>query len=385
MRIGLDARYLYDHFPGIGRYIINLATALADLRHSHTLVLIYNPDLPNTRHDLATLQQQPGVELVASRVRPFSLAEQIQLPRLVRALRLDLLHSPYYIKPYFGLHCPSVVTIHDLIGRRFPATLPRRARHIFALTMWLAVRTATRIITVSQSARDDIAAAYGIPRERIAVTLEAADAQFQPQPAAAIARVQERYQLPSRYVLYLGANKPHKNLERLVRAWERVLERADWKVAPEAGPQLVIAGHYDPRYPEARQMVAERGLSSSVLFVPNIAEADLPALYSGAEVFVFPSYYEGFGLPPLEAMACGTPVLCAYASSLPEVVGNAAVTVDPFNFIEMAAELWRLLNNPALRRQLRERGLQRARSFSWQQTALATLQVYEAVLRERVH
>jgi alpha-1,3-rhamnosyl/mannosyltransferase len=187
-----------------------------------------------------------------------------------------------------------------------------------------------------------------------------------------IETVREIYGIPERYLLYLGSNKPHKNLERLIRAWERVVEDGT-----ASGTQLIIAGHYDPLYPEARQMVAERRLTDSVTFIANVAEHDLPALYSGALAFVFPSYYEGFGLPPLEAMACGTPVLCAYASSLPEVVGNAALTFDPYNFIEQAEELRRILHNSALRRTLRAQGLRRAAQFSWQRTARSTLDVYE--------
>jgi alpha-1,3-rhamnosyl/mannosyltransferase len=377
MRIGIDARYVYDHFPGIGRYVANLVRALSELTHEHTLVLLGNPDLPNTRHDLGALTGQSNVEVVVVKIKPFSLEEQLVLPRLVRRLRLDVLHSPYYVKPYAPLSCPSVVTIYDLIGRRFPKTLSRHGRWLYRLSMGLAVRSARAIITISESAREDIAFAYRLPREHVAVTPLAADRSFTPQTTEVIETVREIYHLPERYVLYLGSNKPHKNLERLIRAWERVTQdnaaQNSW---------LVIAGHYDPHYPEARNMVLERGLSESVRFIANVAEHDLPALYSGALAFVFPSYYEGFGLPPLEAMACGTPVLCAYASSLPEVVGNAALTFDPYNFIEQAEELRRILHNSALRRTLRAQGLRRAAQFSWQRTAEATLGVYERAARE---
>lgn len=381
MNIGLDARYICDHFPGIGRYVANLVPALAALDHGHRLTLLYNPALPNTRHNLDALRRLPHVDLIATTARPFTLAEQIQIPRLARALRLDLLHSPYYLKPYFGLPCPTVVTIHDLIGWQFPHTLTPHARRLFRLTMGLAVRTSTRIITVSHNARDDIAYHYRIPYARIAVTPEAADQRFRPQSADTIMSLRQAYGLTSPYVLYVGANKPHKNLERLVRAWERVCAAAATRSLPSS--RLVIAGHYDPRYPVAQRLVAERGLAASVTFLPNVPEADLPALYSGAELLVFPSYYEGFGLPPLEAMACGTPVVCAYASSLPEVVGHAALTVDPFNFIELAEAIECLLHNPALWAYLHEQGLRQARRFSWHQTAQQTLAVYTAILSER--
>ena len=230
------------------------------------------------------------------------------------------------------------------------------------------------MIAISGSARDDIHHYYRVPRERIAVTPLAADRSFAPQPPAVIAALRARLDLPARYVLFLGANKPHKNGERLVRAWRRVVAEGGDATADAT---LLMAGHYDPRYPEAKELVAEYGLEGRVRFMPNVAEADLPALYAGAEIFCFPSYYEGFGLPPLEAMACGAPVVCAFASSLPEVVGEAALTVDPYSAIEIAAALTRLLRNAGLRNQLRERGLRRARQFSWRRTALATLDVYQ--------
>ncbi len=376
MRIGLDARYIGDHFPGIGRYIVSLARALAELDHGHTLVLLHNPPRPGTRYSLSDLAALPGVELAVLRAAPFSPLQQIELPLRARALRLDLLHSPYFIKPYVGLPCPSAVTIYDMLGWRFPHTLSWRGRLLYRLTMGLAVRSADALITISESAREDLAFHYRLPRERIAVTPLAAGSHFAPQPPTVVAAARARYSLPDSYVLYLGSNKPHKNVERLIRAWEQVGEGAD-PDGPVGLAHLILAGHEDAKHPEARQLVAALGLGTRVRFLPNVADTDLPALYSGATVFAFPSYYEGFGLPPLEAMACGAPVLCAHTSSLPEVVGDAALTVDPYSSIEIAEGLVRLLSHPELRRDLRERGLRRASEFSWQRTATETLRVYE--------
>jgi glycosyltransferase involved in cell wall biosynthesis len=381
MRIGFDGRYSGDHFPGIGRYSAGLARALAESPQGHTLVLILDPRAAG-RYDIAAVGRLPGVELATLRAAPFSLRQHVALPALARRLRLDLLHSPYFIKPSIGLPCPSVVTIYDLIGRRFPETLSRRGRLLYRAAMGLTVGGADGIITISESARQDLIRAYR-PSAPIAVTPLAADRRFRPRPDNEIASLRERNGLPASYALYLGSNKPHKNLERLVLAWEAAgVGSREPGVGEGGGEQvaLVIAGHQARRDDPLRQLVAGRGLGGRVRFLPNVADADLPALYSGALLFAFPSYYEGFGLPPLEAMACGAPVLCANVSSLPEVVGDAAITVDPYSVEAIADGLARLLRDPALRRELSARGQRRARDFSWRRTALGTLRLYEQVV-----
>jgi alpha-1,3-rhamnosyl/mannosyltransferase len=376
MRIAVDARYVADHFPGIGRYVYNLLLALAGLDQPHTLVVLHNPALPNRRHDMAALARFPAVELVDTNARPFSAAEQIAIPRLLRRLRADLYHAPYYVRPYAGLPCPSVVTLYDAIPRLFPAEASPRARLLFDLLTRLAIRSSRRVIAISESARADLAAAYHAPPERFVVTPLAADPRFRPQPADAIAAARAKYGLPERYILTLSSNKPHKNLPRLVEALARISDRKIDHLVSLSACQLVIAGHWDPRYPEARELAARLGLEAAVLFLPSIAEADLPALLSGAELFAFPSLYEGFGLPPLEALACGAPVLCGDTSSLPEVVGEAALRVDTRNTMALAAGLARLLNDAALRETLHTAGPRRAAQFSWRRTAEATLAVY---------
>ncbi|HMQ32356.1 MAG TPA: glycosyltransferase family 1 protein, partial [Chloroflexaceae bacterium] len=293
---------------------------------------------------------------------------------LPRRLGLALLHAPYFVRPVLGLPCPAVVTLYDLLGRHMPATLSWRGRLLYRASLALSLRQAAAVVTISESARADIARLYGLPAARLAVTPLAADARFSPRPAAEVAAARARHGLPERYALYVGSNKPHKNLLALLRAWE-LLGRGPG----HGGRMLAIAGHEDRKHPELRRYVGERGLSAGLRLLPNLPDADLPALYSGAEVFVFPSLYEGFGLPPLEAMACGVPVLCSAAASLPEVVGDAALTFDPASPEALAEGLARLLGDAELRRELRARGLRRAREFSWRRTALGTLRVYEAV------
>jgi glycosyltransferase involved in cell wall biosynthesis len=384
VRIVIDARYINDHFPGIGRYVYNLLLALGELDTPHSFVVLYNPALTNTRYDMAALARYPSLRVVATHLRPFSAAEQLVLPRMLRTMRADLFHAPYYIRPYAGLPCPSITTLYDIIPRRFPEEVSSRARRLFDLLTRLAIRASRHLLAISSSARDDLITAYRISAERISVTPLAADPHFEPQPPEQIAAMRAKYQLTERYVLSLASNKPHKNLESLVEAFwlaTRVggLETENPVPNPQSpipNPHLVIAGHWDPRYPQARAAAERLGLGDTVRFLPGVPEADLPALYSGAELFAFPSRYEGFGLPPLEALACGVPVLCCDTSSLPEVVGAAALRVEPTPE-SLAGGLARLLADHGLQAELRAAAPRQAALFSWHRTAKATLAVYE--------
>ncbi|MEP7191038.1 MAG: glycosyltransferase family 1 protein, partial [Roseiflexaceae bacterium] len=222
MRIVIDARYVNDHFPGIGRYVYNLLLALGELDQPHSFVVLYNPALANTRYDMAALARSPTLRLVATRLRLFSAGDQLILPGVLRTMQADLYHAPYYIRPYAGLPCPSITTLYDIIPRRFPEEVSLRARRLFNLLTRLAIRTSRHLLAISVSARDDLIAAYRIPADRITVTPLAADPRYHPQPPEAITAVRAKYQLPERYILSLASNKPHKNLVALVEAFAQL-------------------------------------------------------------------------------------------------------------------------------------------------------------------
>ncbi len=383
--IVLDGRYITDHYPGIGRYTYNLVDTLARVAPAARFVLLHNPALKNTRYDIAALARYRNVELRRVDAATRSLREQWAIPRALgigrgnpgwlpnaRATtqgRPYVYHTPYYIKPYF-LGVPSIVTIFDLIPLRVPRAVSASARILFRVAMALAVRTSARVIVPSAATRDDLVTILGVAREKIAVIPLAADARFTPQARAETARVREKYGLPARYALYVGINKPHKNLQTLMDAWgaARVHDAA-----------LVIAGAWDARYSDT----ATRGRDDAAMrFIANIPDNDLPALYSGAIVFVMPSLYEGFGLPLLEAMACGAPVISSDASSLPEVGGDAAFYFNPRDPDALAAMLARVLSDAALHDELRGKSLARAAEFSWERTAGATIEVYKEASRQ---
>jgi alpha-1,3-rhamnosyl/mannosyltransferase len=228
------------------------------------------------------------------------------------------------------------------------------------------------VLAISEATRADFIRLFRVPSEKIVATPLAADAHFAPRPAAEIEAVRHTLGLPDHYLLYFGSNKPHKNLVRLVQAYARL---------PASTPPLLIAGHWEARYSEAKLSVETQALSQRIKFIGPIAEADLPALYSGATLFVFPSEYEGFGLPVLEALACGVPVACANTSSLPEVAGEAAWLFDPTSVDAIAETVRRALADEAARVERRALGLHRAAQFAWAQTAAQTLAVYQSMTR----
>jgi glycosyltransferase involved in cell wall biosynthesis len=365
----LDARTATDHFPGIGRYVVNLARAMApQLGPGERLFLLRDPARPSP-WDLTALagEQVRVVDLPCS---PFALRQQWAVPRLLARLRADLYHSPYYLMPYW-LGLPTVLTVHDLIPLLLPRQSTWQARLLFRWALSLALQASHRVIVVSGSTAQDLQRYFRVPAEQVSIIPEAPDPAFHPRPLAEVEAVRRKYGLPDSFVLYVGSNKPHKNLPCLIEAWSQVTKYG-------TRTTLVIAGVWDPRYPEPRLLAERLGLQN-VRWLGPVPEADLPALYSAATLFVFPSLYEGFGLPVLEAMACGVPVIGSNTSSLPEVAGDAALLVDPTDAQSRAAAIAGLLEDESRREEMREKGLQQAARFSWDRTATMTLEMYREV------
>lgn len=363
----LDARTASPHFPGIGRYVTSLISPLVQALHDgERLTLLIPADTELTL---------PDSEKVALRIvpdSPFGLSQQWTVPSVLKHMKADLYHSPYLLMPYLpGI--PTVLTVHDIIPLLFPEQSTWRARTLFSLSLRLALRASQGIAYNSQTTRRDTERIFSIKHKHSTVTPLAAAPHFQPVSIHAIDALRKKHNLPARYLLYVGSNKPHKNLDVLVRAYAQVRTSI-----PEC-PALVIAGHWDARYPGARHLAHALDLAESVHWTGSQDEEDLPALFCGANLFVFPSLYEGFGLPPLEAMACGTPVICADIPALREVSGDAALRFDPHNVGELARLLETVLQDKAMLRDFRQRGLARAREFSWERTAQQTLGLYRQV------
>jgi glycosyltransferase involved in cell wall biosynthesis len=382
MHIGIDAsRVAVAARTGTEHYTYELLAALAQRDQQDRYTLYFN---------------QPPAELPPLGAN-FGL-RRIPFPRLWTHLRLsaellahtpDTLFVPAHVLP-LGAPLPrrlrTVVTIHDMGYLHFPAAhTPAHRLYLRLSTLWSA-RAATHLIAISGATRDDLVRFTGARPDKIAVVHHGLAQRFRPvADRAAIAQAQARYGIREPYFLYVGTVQPRKNLVRLIEAFAqartedggRRTEEANASVLrpPSSVPQLVIAGKRGWLTEAIERRAAELGVGDRVVFAGYLPDDDVPALLSGALAFVFPSLYEGFGMPVLEAMACGAPVLAANTSSLPEVAGDAALLVDPTDSGAIAAGLARLAGDAALRAELRERGLARAAQFTWDRCATETLKI----------
>jgi glycosyltransferase involved in cell wall biosynthesis len=358
LKIAIDARKWRDY--GIGTYVRNVVRHLARLDRETTYLLFCNAADEPVLRDLA----ENFVPVVDGSAH-YRLREHISIPLKLRRLGAELLHTPHYVRP---LLCtvPSVVTIHDCIHLLFPQYLPNRMAYRYArFVMGSAVRKSAVVFTVSEASRADILRFYpATDPAKVLVVPNAIDAELLEDPGPEEReRVRERYQIRGRFVLLAGNVEPHKNLERLIRAFARVRGQEG-----NEDLRLVLIGDDVGRFASLRRTADEAGVRQDVRFFGFVPHQTLAALYRMATLFAFPSLYEGFGLPPLEAMACGTPVVTSRISSLPEVVGDGALLVDPYSEEEIAQAIARVLDDEDLRQRLVERGLARARGFSWERS-----------------
>ena len=369
MRIAIDARKLRDF--GIGTYIRNILMELSRLDRDTEYVVLCRPDDIESGDVLGR-----NFRMVPETAPTYSVAEQFKIPLSLAREGVRLVHEPHYVLPPL-VQCRSVVTIHDCIHLMFPEYLPNRLAYYYAKgSMWAASRKSDRILTVSEASKRDILRFFDVPPEKVVVIYNAIDERFlAPADAERMELVKQRYQLDHPFVLYVGNIKPHKNIERLIAAFGRARERCD------EGLKLIIIGDEISKYPALRQQVHKHKLDKHVRFLGFQPMETLAAFYRLARAFVFPSLYEGFGLPPLEAMACGAPVVTSNVSSLPEVAGGAALLVDPYDEGAIAGGIERAVTDDALRAELIEKGKQRARTFSWKQSVQRIHEIYMDVAK----
>jgi glycosyltransferase involved in cell wall biosynthesis len=363
MQIGIDARLVYYTRAGIGQYTLRLTQALASQYRDDRFVLLQD------RRQPAPLVDEPNVSAARCLVPSHHSLEQILLPSYVNGLNADVFHSPDFIPP-MRARGASVITIHDLAFLIYPHFLTKDSARYYG-QIDRAVRRADRIIAVSESTKGDLIRMLGTPENKIRVIYEAADPLFKPEDrSGALEHVQALFDIPGDFILFVSTIEPRKNVTGLLRAYRRL--RDDYKLTSV----LVLVGAQGWLCSEVDELVEKLDLRPYCFFLGSVGAHDLSHLYNAARCLVHPAFYEGFGLPPLEAMACGTPVIVSNVSSLPEVVGDAALLVNPENDEEITVALWRLLSEPALWAELREKGLRRAAAFSWERAARQTMAVY---------
>jgi alpha-1,3-rhamnosyl/mannosyltransferase len=365
MKIAFDLRRIGN--PGIGRYMKCLAESITAQAPGHEYLLILPPEGEHLIH-------APNAEKLCTRLKYYSFREQFELPRILSRRKVDLLHSPHFLLPLVR-PCPAVATIHDVIYMACPQDLPSRAGRLYYRIMMNACsRTATRIITDSEHSRNEIVRYLHADPEKIEVIYPAVDPGFTSEASAAqIADVRSRFGIDREYILCVGIYKSRKNHPGLLRAFKTLLESG-------GRAQLVIVGPMGKGEPVLRRVAAELGVAEHVIFTGFVNDADLRALYSGARVYACASLYEGFGFTVLEAMACGTPVVCSSATSLPEAAGKAALYFDPCNPEEMAHQLLLAFTDDAVRTALIAEGRRNLLRFNWEETARRTLAVYHQAL-----
>jgi glycosyltransferase involved in cell wall biosynthesis len=321
----------------------------------------------------------PGLDIHATRLPTQQPAirilwEQLLQPFAVRRLKADLLHAAAFVAPLVR-PCPTVITVYDLSFALFPQFFRGFNQTYLRLGTRASVRQARRVIAISHNTRRDVARLYDFPEDRIDVAYPGVDPTLSPAALTKVDRFRNEKGLPAKFLLYFGTLEPRKNLAMLIQAFTRM--KTD---CPEA--QLVLAGGIGWLAEDTLSAVKSSGLADSIRLPGYVPAAEKPLWYSAATAFVYPSTYEGFGLPPLEAMACGTPVIVSKAASLPEVIGEAGLTVEPADPIGWATAMQRLWNDVALRLELRARGLAQSKKFSWRETARQTAAVYQRVLDE---
>lgn len=372
MKIGIDCRIFGTGFTGIGRYTEELVTRILDLNHSldepHEIVLFFNDP------EYSEFRSLYPVKTVKVNARHYSVKEQVKFLRLLNKEKCDVVHFPHFNVPllYKG---KFTVTIHDLTLEKFPGKKMTKWYHRMAykLTIRRAAKRAKKVIAVSEHTKMDAMKFLKLKDEGVEVIYNGVGEEFRTLSQEEVERTMKRLNIKQPYLLYTGVWRSHKNLPRLIEALGILVDRG-------MDINLVMTGKEDPNYPEVMETVSRLKLEDRLQLPGKVAEKDLVGLYNGALFYVFPSLYEGFGLPPLEAMSCDTPVVASLASCIPEICGeDNAVYFDPHNQVEIADKIMMLYNDLELQNNLRERGRERVKDFSWQDMAEETFKILRNV------
>lgn len=373
MRIGYDATSLCRQITGIEYYALNLIKALLQIDSKNEYLLFC---LGNLHPDLRTYSHRFEVRICPVQNQLF--CEQFWLPYQATIGSLDLLHCPAF--PPSPLYPGRLImTFPDASMWLFPKSFSKRGLYYFKTLCPIGAQKSLKVLAYSQSVKDDILKVVDIPREKIYVTHLAASDVFKPiADKDSLKAIKDKYKLPERFILSVGTVQPRKNFVRLTQAYKLLKDRRNIQ------HKLVIAGRLRLGTEELKSTMDKLQLQDDLILTDHVPDEDLVSIYNLADLFVFVSLYEGFGIPPLEAMQCGLPVIASNTSSIPEIVGDAARLVDPYDIEQISTELENLIFDDDLKDKLREKGLKRAELFSWQRTAQETLNIYEAISHQQL-
>ena len=372
MRVGINASKACDVHTGVGRYTFNLRKSILKLNGKYDC-LFYEPDKTGNhiKVDGAGIQFDEPVASTQNNVLRI-LWEQIMLPIYSRKDRLDLFHYTDHALSLFQSTQPVIITVHDIAYIRFPDLLNKSRQIYKKYILRESIKRASIIVADSYSTKRDIIEFFGIDEKQIKVVHLGVESRFRP-----ISNVKEyrlKNKLPSKMILNVGTLEPRKNVITLMKAFKKLREKGFETY------KLVIAGEKGWLYEQIFKEVEQNDLKNEIIFLGVVRDEDLPMLYNCADIFVYPSLYEGFGLPPLEAMACGIPVITSNTSSLPEVVGNAGIMVGPCDDNSLCEAMYKVLKDEELRCHMSKKGLKRAKLFSWEKATKEILEVYEELL-----
>lgn len=372
LKIGIDAHALAAVGTGNQTYMRGLIEGLRQVDQENEYLLYGTSRVPGT--EVATT----GQNLHARQFRFHSTLARnlVMVPMAERSDRLDIFHAQFFLP--LGLHCRTVVSIHDLCYEHYPEFFSVSDRIMLPRLVRASAERANRILTLSEFSKRDIAERYAITPDKIEVVQPGIEPHFRPiEDLAVLGEIRGQYALPESYILFFGRTDPRKGVDTLIKAYQNL--SADGGVKH----QLIIAGRAGSADKELRAMVRTGGLERQVRFIGIVPDSDLPGLISGADFCVYPSIFEGFGLPALEAMACGKPMITTNASSLPEVVQDGALMFEPGNVGELVRAMKRLLDSDVLAREAGAAALVRAQNFSWVRSASQVRHVYETIMTER--
>jgi glycosyltransferase involved in cell wall biosynthesis len=372
MNIGIVSSFMDEYSGGIGIYTHQLVKNLNQMDNENNYHLIHY-----TKCDQEIYSQNNEIIIPKNRfIRrwgSYMFWRYLTLPMGLKKYNLDVVHDPYELGPFtFNQPFRKVITVHDLTPLLFPSLFKRGDVMLHRLLLKKTIEKADKIITVSYNSQRDIMEHLNVPEENIEVIYNGKNENFRPMDSKKIEEVMEKYGLPPRFILSVGGLHPIKNIPRLLEAYHLALKSG-------LEHKLVMVGGAMDKSEEIFQTIKVLGLEDHVIFTGVVPDDDLVGLYNAADLFLYPCLYAGFGLPPLEAMACGTPVITSCNSSLPEIVGDAAKLVNPYDTEKLAAAISRVLSDDGMMKTLIKKGLKRAEMFNWRKTAWETLKVYKEV------